>query len=131
MSAVLAAIVAVGLNLGSAHSEPGYNDTNPGVYAVTASGVAFGAYKNSVNRTSVWAGYRLESAPLGPFRAALLVGAVTGYGDNLFSPMVSPSVSATVGAYTARLSYLPRHPTKQNSSDAVHLSVEFSFGGAK
>ena len=131
MSILAASFIAVGLNLGSAHSEPGYNNVNPGIYAVTQSGVAFGVYKNSVRETSVWAGYRLESQPLGPFRAALLVGGVTGYSNALFSPMVSPSVSATVGSYTARLSYLPRHPTKQNSSDAVHLSVEMSFGGAK
>lgn len=123
ITSLLLAVSTLGVNVGSVHSEPGYNNANPGVYALTASGAGAGVYLNSHKRTSVWAGYRFESRPAGPFKASLLLGGVTGYGATV-TPMLSPSVSATLDAYTVRLSYLPRHPTKANSSDALHLSLE-------
>lgn len=113
----------LGLHIGSKHAAPGMNDTNPGVYTRNAAGYAAGAYLNSHERLSVWAG-RQFAAEAGPLQAAVLVGAVTGYYRPI-TPMVVPSVAATAGQLTTRLSYIPRNPTKTHSSAAVHLSVEW------
>lgn len=113
----------VGLHIGSRHALPGMNDSNPGAYARNAAGYAAGAYYNSHERISVWAG-RQFAADAGPLQAALLVGAVTGYYRPI-TPMVVPSVAATTGRLTTRLSYIPRNPTKTHSSAAMHLSAEW------
>lgn len=113
----------LGVNIGSRHELPGMNDSNPGAYARNAAGYAAGAYFNSHERLSVWAGRQL-AADAGPLQAAVLVGAVTGYYRPI-TPMVVPSVAATTGRLTTRLSYIPRNPTKTHSSAAMHLSAEW------
>jgi hypothetical protein len=132
-AALLAAVVAVGVNLGSAHSRDGLNDFNPGLYVVTASGYAGGVYHNSHRKASAWVArkWETEAVDVAGLRvsAAVLAGGVTGY--SRITPLVSPSIGVAFGGTTARFSYAPKHPTKPGASDAIHFSMEFATGGAK
>jgi hypothetical protein len=127
---ITATAIAIGINIASMHSKPGYNDRNPGVYVVAESGYAAGLYHNSHRKLSVWAGrqFSTDSVQLGPVKAsaAVLAGGITGYGKP--SILVSPSVAAEYSGVTYRLSYAPKHPSKQDASDAIHLSVSFKIG---
>jgi hypothetical protein len=120
---ILASSLTLGVNVASVHSAGGMNNFNPGVYVVTEAGYAGGAYHNSHSKASVWVGRKWETRRLHGISAAIVAGAITGYGKP--SPLVSPSVAYRAGNVTYRLSYAPKHPTKRNASDALHLSVEF------
>jgi hypothetical protein len=122
---IAATVIAIGVNLGSMHTAGGMNNVNPGLYAVTESGYAGGLYLNSHKRVSVWAGHKWETRPAHGLSAAVVAGVITGYGKP--SPLVSPSVAYRANGVTYRVSYAPKHPTKQNASDALHLSIEWSM----
>jgi len=117
--------IAIGINIASIHSKPGYQNFNPGIYAMTERGYAAGIYYNSHRKASVWAGRQFSTAAVsaGPVKlsAAVLAGAVTGYGKP--SPLVSPSVAMEYQGVTYRVSWAPKHPSKPDASDALHLSV--------
>jgi hypothetical protein len=119
----------VGLHIGSHHSAPGFNDSNPGVYVrwVDEHGDGWGAgvLRNSEHGTSLWAGYTLNTPRLGPVSAALTVGAVTGYRAAPVLPLLTPSVALHSGANAVRLTYLPR--VTRSGAHAIHLSVERKF----
>lgn len=110
------AAITIGLHIGSWHSEPGRNNVNPGIYAVTQDGWTAGVYRNSWKRTSVYAGRALFGHREG---FALTVGAISGYSHTAL--MVVPSYR--IGP--ARISYLPKF-TKEGSH-VVHFSVEKEF----
>lgn len=139
----------IGLHLASIHAPARdfHRNTNPGVYVITDNGLTFGVYRNTLGRTSVYAGVTIDS---GPF--SLTVGATTGYQkraehgkcydgvpdlglgcDNVMGvsngvllPVVSPSIRLpAVAGITPRISYIPS--LGAGSSSAFHLSVEREF----
>lgn len=80
--------LVIGAHLVSAHSSPGLNNTNPGLYVRTESGFTAGAYENSISRTrlsgnngsrrtSTYAGWSWETDSR---NWAITLGGVTGYG---------------------------------------------------
>lgn len=82
--------LVLGVHLLSAHSAPGMNDSNPGLYVRTASGFTAGFYENSLSgtdlngnaghrRTSRYVGWTWETAGRG---FAITLGAVDGYGND-------------------------------------------------
>lgn len=114
----------VGLHLVSAHSRPGFEAANPGLYLKRDDGLTAGVLRNSYGRTSVYAGWTLETAD---GRLALTVGAITGYPARSVSLLVAPSVRMPLAeGWAARVTFLPK-PPKVGSASALHLSVERAF----
>lgn len=107
----------VGLHLGTVHRGQGFEDFNPGAYAVWSSGATLGAYRNSEGRPSTYVGWTWEAGPL-----AMTAIAVTGYRRAPVTPGLIPSVRVPLGrGFGARASLLlpPEKPAR-----AVHFSVE-------
>lgn len=107
--------VTVGVNLGTLHFDPGYENFNPGVY-VTVDNVSGGVYRNSFGDVSVHVGYVFRGLFGSPID--LLVGAVTGYPRASVLPLLLPSIKV----YGFRFSLLL---PVDKSSGGVHLSYEF------
>ncbi|HEV7913569.1 MAG TPA: hypothetical protein VGP22_07365 [Albitalea sp.] len=110
----------VGLHLASVHTPARhFNNSNPGLYYRTDSGWIAGAYRNSLRRTSAYAGYTWSWKAL-----AVTGGMVTGYSEHV-QPLLVPSVlvfhNSTVGV---RVAFIPR-VEKRIESHVFHLSVEF------
>lgn len=66
----------IGVHLLTAHAASGYEAVTPGIYARHESGFTVGAYRNSIGRESVYAGWTWETPDR---RFALTAGGVTGY----------------------------------------------------
>jgi hypothetical protein len=123
----------LGLHVGSRHSEPGFNDTNPGLYArwadANGTGWALGTYYNSQRAQSAWGGYSFSSPRLGSHNlgvsAALTLGVVPGYRAAKVLPLMVPSAALHFGDAAARLTYVPK--VEKSSAAAVHLSLEYRF----
>lgn len=66
----------MGVHLYSVHApaKDYQNNENPGLYIRTAEGWTAGVYRNTLRRTSVYAGYTVDYAPF-----SLTVGAISGY----------------------------------------------------
>lgn len=124
--------LVLGLHLATYHTSPTYVDpqgqqqayqgVNPGMYVVAPNGLTAGAYRNSRNRTSVYAGWSYRS-PHTYGDWGLTLGAASGYdtpGGVL--PMVVPSVRLG----PVRLAVFPKIQ-RVNQTTAVHLSVEYPF----
>lgn len=113
----------LGLHTASRHL-PTYewqNNDNPGLYLRTASGFTIGAYRNTINRPTVYLGRTYQDV-LGPFD--LTVAGATGYKVSVVSPLVVASVELAprTWARVPRLS-VARGP----DSWVVHLSIEGKF----
>ena len=138
----------VGLHLMSAHypKRTFQQSVTPGVYVLTGSGLTFGAYHNTVDRWSVYAGQTIQLSE----SIDLTVGVVTGYKRRTevvpgytmcpdhrappctltrgfmrhnIGPLLAPSVRLPeIAGIRPRISFLP-------GSDcvAIHLSVERRF----
>ena len=123
---------AIGLHLATYHAAPSYTvpdgsirqyqGSNPGVYVVSPEGLTAGVYRNSRDRTSVYAGWSYRSPhPYGDW--GLTLGAATGYDTpGGVTPMVVPSVRLG----PVRLAVFPK-VQRRNQTAAVHLSVEYRF----
>ena len=110
---------SVGVHIGSWHSEPGFNNVNPGVY-VNHNGWTAGTYWNSLRKQSVYAGYTFEYKMFG-----LTVGAITGYPSPVL-PLVVPSVKfASPFGGSMRVLYIPY--IKQTGAHVLHLTQEWRF----
>lgn len=109
-----------GLHLVSHHAPAKiYNNTNPGVYYRTPEGWTAGIYRNSLSRTSVYAGYTWKFGQLDVTTAA-----VTGYFHTV-QPLLVPSISLfTWRGITPRIAYIPR-VEKKIGSHVMHLMLEF------
>jgi hypothetical protein len=108
------------LSLASQHLDPhGMNQHNPGV-GIEASGWAVGEYRNSLDRTSVYAGKMLSAGHFG-----VLAGAVSGYQwrDMKVVPLLSPYATVSVGRFGVNLALVPS-PLKW-SETAVALQVKW------
>ncbi len=139
---IICTTLALGVHLASYHASPlpYQNNINPGVY-VECDGWTTGVYRNTLRRTSVYAGYALRSGPFG-----LTLGAVSGYqkkpipgpcrpgyydlpdnpcrvmygiSDRALAPMIAPS--AQYGG--ARIVYIPK--LGGSTSAVFHLAYEW------
>ncbi len=139
MSALTNACLAVtaGLHLTTAHFN-GYDEQvagktehrsfrseTPGLYVRldggALAGLTVGTFRNSLGRSSRYSAWTWETADR---RFALTAGAVTGYRDGGFSPLLAPSARVALLRCTAlRISFLPK-PPRNGSSAALHLTVE-------
>lgn len=123
------AIAAIGLHLVSWHDEPGYNNTNPGVYVKSECGLTAGVYKNSFSRVSVYGAYSYDPPKL-PFWAS--AGFATGYakipGTNFrLSPIAIVGLkSPQYKGYLFRVGYIPKIGGV-NNVNVVHLMIEKAF----
>lgn len=129
--------LTVGAHLASWHSEPGYNDRNPGLYARTAEGWTAGAYCNSESRSplfptapacrvSAYAGRTWGRAIAPGLSADLTAGLITGYERAGVLPMVVPSLRIGTADLALRLAAIPRIDPKRGSH-VVHVMVEGRF----
>lgn len=114
----------VGLHLASAHSRPGFEAANPGLYLKRDDGLTAGLLRNSYGRASLYAGWTLETTD---GRLAVTVGAITGYPARSVSLLVAPSMHVPLAAgWGARLAVLPKPPIPGGAA-ALHLSIERAF----
>lgn len=104
----------LGLTLGSYHfdRQADYNEINPGAYAI-CDGWTGGVYRNSLSRTSAFAGHAFS---WGPFSLGL--GVVSGY-QRAIMPMVFPSVKLG----NVRVGIIP--PPEPKAKGALTVSVEW------
>ena len=109
----------IGFHLFSQHiPNNNYNNVNPGIYYRLAEGPVAGIYRNSMRRTSVYAGYMLEYGRFG-----VTAGAVTGYTSGA-QPLLVPSMALfTYRGVTTRLVFILRIE-KRIDSHVLHIVAE-------
>jgi hypothetical protein len=125
-----AAADTLGLHIGSRHSTPGYNNSNPGLVYRTTAGWTAGGYCNSESRSerfpdaprcqvSLYAGrtWQWELAP--GIATAVTAGGITGYSRAQVMPLAVPSV--LFGGHV-RLLYAPKLAPK--GSHVLSLVLE-------
>jgi hypothetical protein len=110
----------IGFHIASHHAPAkNYNNSNPGIYYRNAEGWTAGVYRNSLRKTSVYAGYTWKFGVLDVTTAG-----VTGYFDKV-QPLLVPSISLfTYQGITPRIAYIPR-VEKKIGSHVLHLMVEY------
>ncbi|MEO8151578.1 MAG: hypothetical protein ABI605_00810 [Rhizobacter sp.] len=110
----------IGFHIGSQHiPAKTYNNVNPGIYYRTDEGWTAGAYRNSLRKNSVYAGYTWKFGALDVTTAG-----VTGYFHKV-QPLLVPSLSLfTFHGVTPRIAYIPR-VEKKIGAHVLHLMVEF------
>jgi hypothetical protein len=110
----------IGLHIASHHAPAkNYNNSNPGIYYRSDEGWTVGGYRNSLRKTSVYAGYTWKFGVLDVTTAG-----VTGY-FNKVQPLLVPSISLfTYQGITPRIAYIPR-VEKKIGSHVLHLMVEY------
>lgn len=123
----------VGVHLASWHSKPGYNNANPGMYVRLSNGLVMGAYRNSLEKTSVYVGAHFDVALSEHAIAGLTAGVVNGYPGNKWRigrdvvPLLVPSLALDVGrGVFARISLIP-NAGGVNGTSVVHVSLEKKF----
>lgn len=114
------------LHLGSKHfPSRDYNNFNPGLAYRTDSGWTLGAYRNSIRRTSVYAGRQFDWGLTPDLQASVTVGAVSGYYRSL-RPLVVPSLGLRVSPdLRFRLAFLPR--VEKGGASVIHAALEWEL----
>ena len=109
-----------GVHLGSVHfPQRDFNNVNPGLYWRSDAGWTAGAYRNSLRRTSAYAGLTWQWG-----RLALTAGGVTGYADKV-QPLLVPSFAfLRTEDFSLRVAFIPR-VEKRIESHVLHLMAEF------
>jgi len=118
-----AALAAIGLHLASMHSRPGFENINPGIYAINRCGWMAGAYRNSFDQPSLYVARLID-----PPRAVWFVsaGLITGY-DRPLTPVIAVGAKARLTPnLTLRLTFVPEVGNLNNAAVA-HLSLERRF----
>lgn len=120
MMATGAAAGTIGFHVASHHAPAkSYNNSNPGIYYRHDEGWTAGVYRNSLRRTSVYAGYTWKFGALD-----ITTAGVTGYFDKV-QPLLVPSISLfTYRGVTPRIAYIPR-VEKKIGAHVLHLMVEY------
>lgn len=118
---MLGTILAVGLHLGSVHTniDEGYspNNFNPGGYVEFIDNTVIGAYLNSDMRTSMYIGKTFHHK-----QASIMVGMVGGYSGGARLAII-PSYSFPVTKeMNTRIWYVPKVET---AAEVVHFSIEW------
>lgn len=98
------------IHVGSAHAEAGYNGSNPGLGVRSHKPDYYfgaGAYHNSLNRTSVYAGVGKRVFNMGVIDLRLSAGMITGYAKPI-TPFIIPELALIVNKRVAMMaSYIP------------------------
>ncbi|MBC7993646.1 MAG: hypothetical protein H7Z15_10430 [Rhizobacter sp.] len=110
----------IGFHVASHHAPAkNYNNANPGIYYRNDEGWTAGAYRNSLRKYSVYAGYTWKFGVLDVTTAG-----VTGY-FNTVQPLLVPSISLfTYHGITPRIAYIPR-VEKKIGAHVLHLMIEY------
>ena len=121
---------SVGLHMASVHDQPGFNNSNPGLYVMhqdaAGNGPVIGAYYNSERHDSFYVAYTWRLAGNGRCSLDLAGGAITGYDIAPLAPLLVPSAAcAVVGGISARLSFVPL--IKRDGAAVLHLSLEYAL----
>jgi len=118
----------LGLHLLSAHFgdlDPGAHPRHvtPGIYAVAPNGATFGAYRNSINRDTVYGGWTWRTGvDAGPFTdVTVTAAAATGYSEAKVVPLLAVAATIGHGDYAPRILWVP-HRTQP-----VSLAIERRF----
>ncbi|MBK9133371.1 MAG: hypothetical protein IPM15_03180 [Betaproteobacteria bacterium] len=118
----------LGLHLLSAHLgdlDPGAHPRRftPGIYAVAPSGVTAGAYRNSLDKDTVYLGWTWRSGyHVGPFTdVTFTAAAATGYSEAKVVPLLAVAATLGHGPYAPRVLWAP-HRTQP-----VSLAIERRF----
>jgi hypothetical protein len=119
-TAAPAAAGTVGVHLVSHHvPSASYNNFNPGLYYKLDEGPVAGFYRNSLRRTSVYAGYAWRYG-----RVDITTGVVTNY-LRAVQPLLVPSVALfTHEGVTTRMAFIPRIE-KRIGSHVLHVTLEY------
>jgi hypothetical protein len=149
MGTPVRADTTVGLHAVTWHPNNGdqhFNNINPGVYVKTAEGWTAGIYRNSVRRTTAYAGYSWETDDTRLFTAGLSIVAASGYGEykvmedneersihtRALVPMLVPSISMRIKDQARmRITAVPifqkTYDSIKGQGIALHLSFEGKF----
>jgi hypothetical protein len=122
---------AIGLHLGTWHSQPGFNNTNPGAFAQWG-GWTVGGYYNSERATSLYAGYTWETQGITSLdlRLAATAGVISGYRRASLLPLLVPTASMRLwsdqagGQTRLQFTYVPPVDKRVH---ALHLSIKREF----
>lgn len=120
---------AAQLHAGSYHAEPGYNNDTPGIGALCPIdgdwSLAAGTYFNSVRKQSVYAGAVWQPIKLGPVKAGLYGGLVTGYRKGAM-PFGAVAFSANLWrGVDAHLIAVPKVEGLTPATAALSFSMKF------
>lgn len=85
--------------------EAGYNEENYGI-GIRANGIAAGVYRNSIRKTSVYAGFAAQLFEYQGLSFTVLGGLVTGY-EHKVSAMLVPEVGWRRNGYGVLMNYVP------------------------
>jgi hypothetical protein len=100
----------------TAHVDGGYQWRTPGAY-VDFHGATIAAFRNSMGRPSLMAGYTVGDT------LAITVGAVAGYGK----PMAFASASVAISLGRGRRLRLNALPRPKGGSAAINIALERTF----
>jgi hypothetical protein len=75
----------LGVTLATFHPCPGLHTQTVGVYGVVEGAAVVGVLRNSIGKTSVYAGARID----GPMGTDIVVGGITGYPGAPVFPLVT------------------------------------------
>ena len=118
----------IGLDLYTVHPDGALCNDTTGFY-VRHGQWAGGVLKNSDCRIGAWGAWVAETNSLTTgtikAKAAVMVGAITGYRSADVLPLLVPSVAIGWRSTWLRASYLPKAPGAQ--SDGWHFSIEYDF----
>jgi hypothetical protein len=117
------------LHVAAYHAEAGYNNDTPGIGALCPINgdwsLAVGTYFNSLRKQSVYAGGAWQPVRLGPMKAGLYGGGVTGYRD-VVVPFLALSLSVPIGsAFGVHLVAGPKVYGITPTFAALSFSVKF------
>ncbi len=113
----------VGAHIGSWHSDPGYNNKNPGLY-IRKDNIQIGSYKNSINKNTTYTGYVKDFDLFSGVSVGGMIGLGTGYSKTVV-PMVVTSIKL---GDNVRISYIPKVKARQlYTPHVLHLSLEHKF----
>lgn len=118
---------AAHIHVAAYHASAEYNNDTPGIGALCElrenTRLAVGTFYNSYRRTSNYVGVVWQPVNLGPVRAGVMVGAVTGYkfDASIALPLAAFAFSVPVGRVELHLAAIPE------SSNASPATAEFSF----
>ena len=109
----------IGLHVFSLHSQPNFNNINPGVYCDTGNFIV-GTYLNSEKKQSVYIGKNFQGENFG-----LMIGGVTGYVKKI-TPAIVPSFRLEIKKDLYAKSFLLL-PAYKNAPIGVSFSIEYKF----